>query len=304
MKKFLILILIQFSYSALAESNSARGCKILSKSVFTQPCSPKNSPFDLVASLSQNIDKRLHAVEGSSTFTDDNNVFNSVGMLNFAGAKGGHASGTVVGIKDKNGNVSRDKVVTAAHALFDFNGNLKYPIESIEFLLGKDVNDEDYSFGVKKIECIDYRRDQCIVTLDREVPPSISPLEPASDDNVSQYIKKADYLYFVGYPSWVPKSNGKRWGNKGQRFFSQCKRSKKLNKNQYAVGCNLYAAQSGGAFIASKKMKDGSWKDYYLGLPTALDPNRGGKFNLADLFKESEIERFNKIVITSGNQNQ
>lgn len=305
MKKLVFLLSFLITFSAFAEDPKRGGEKPID-SVYTQPCSLKNSPLNLIASLSSKIDKRYNEVSGSKTYIDSENAFPAVGMINLAGDQAGHGSATLVGIKDKNGNILRNKVVTSAHNLFDDNGNLRVPIETMEFLMGTNVLNEDYSFKIKKIQCIDFRKDQCILTLDRDVPNHIPPMTPVT--NPEPYVKNADYLFFVGYPSWVPskKNRNKRYGQKGERFFSECKTAKRWKdslNDLYTVGCNAYGAQSGGAFVASKKQADGSWKDYYIGMPSALAPKKGLD-NVADTFRYNDLNSFNNVVVTRENQRQ
>lgn len=303
MNNFIFLLSFLLSFSAFAEKTQC-SAKEAQKSVFTQPCSLKNSPLDLIASLRDTRDKRHNEIRGSRTYLDSDNAFPAVGMINLAGDQDGHGSATLVGIKDENGKVLRNKIVTSAHNLFDKKGKLRVPIETMDFLLGYDLNNEDYTFKINKIECMDFRKDQCILTLDRNVPSHINPMTPVT--NPDHHVQNADYLFFVGYASWVPskKNRNVSFGKKGERYYSECKKAKRWKdylNDLYTVGCNAYAAQSGGAFVASKKQANGSWEDYYIGLISSLPPEQGLD-NIADTFRYTDLNSFNYLVVTRENQ--
>ena len=303
MKKLVFLLSFLITFSAFAE-DPKRGGEEPPDGLYAQPCNLRVTKVNMFAAINQAINKDVNMVEGSISYTDDSNAFPAVGMINLAGDQAGHGSGTVVGIKDDNEKVLKNKVVTSYHVLFDDNDNLKVPIESIEFLIGKDVNNEDYSFKIKKIECPEKWKDQCIVTLDRDVPSHIAPMTPVSDPD--PYVQDADMFYNVGYPSWAVDERYVKIGRQGQRFYSECKSAKRWQGNNggdfYIVGCNSAAGMSGGAFVASKKQNDGSWKDYYIGLVGG--PGEKNKNNLADTFRYNEVSSFNSVVVTSENQRQ
>ena len=306
MKKLVFLLSFLLTFSVFAE-DPKRGGEDPQDSVYTQPCSLKNSPLNLIATLSNELDRRHNKVNGETTYRDTDNSFPAVGMVNlYAGGRGisKHGSGTLLALKDEKGNVLRNKVVTSAHNIFDSNGNLDVPIESIQFLLGQDVNNEDYKFNIKKIECPELWKDQCILTLDKDVPKEITPMTPVSDPE--PYVNSADMYYFVGYPDWVPDFNGRTIGKKGERFYSECNSANRWRGNNgedlYMVGCNAFAGNSGGAFLASKKQPNGTWKDYYIGMVGGLGAK--GQNNLADTFRYNEVSSFNSIVITTDNQRQ
>ena len=303
MKKLVFLLSFLLTFSAFAE-DPKRGGEEPQATVFTPPCSPRVSKSDMFAALRDVIDKDVNMVPGSRSLKDSDNAFPAVGMVNLAGDQAGHGSGTVVGLKDDKGNVLKNKVVTSAHVLFDDNGNLEVPIESIEFLLGYDVKNEDYNFKIKKIECPERWQDQCIITLDRDVPSHITPMTPVSDPD--PYINNADMFYYAGYPSWAVNERYELIGHKGQRFYTQCSNAKRWRgqggEDVHIVGCNSAAGMSGGAFVASKKQNDGSWKDYYIGPVSA--PGAKGKNNLAQTFRYNDSDSFNSVVITSENQRQ
>lgn len=300
MKNFVFLLSFLLTFSFFTEDPKC-GAEEREATVFTAPCSPRVSKSEMFAAINQAIDKDVNMVEGSISYTDDGNAFPAVGMINLDGDQAGHGSGVVVGLKDKNGKLLRNKVVTSAHVLFDDNGNLLVPIESIEFLMGKDVNNEDYSFKIKKIECPELWQDQCIVTLDRDVPSHITPMTPVSDPD--PYVQNADMFYYAGYPSWAVDERYIEIGHKGQRFYSECKSAKRhkdfTGGDVHYVSCNSAAGMSGGAFVASKKQRDGSWKDYYIG-PIAA-PAKKGINNGAQTFRYNEVSSFNSVVITNEN---
>lgn len=313
MKKLVFLISFLLSFSVFAEDLS-RGGEEPPDGLHTQPCNLRATKVKMFAAIRDIIDKDVNMVRGSITYNDTDNAFPAVGMINLDGDQAGHSSGTFLALKNKNGQVLRNKVVTSAHALFKQKKNekdqvyisdeLKVPIESIEFLLGQDVNNEDYNFKIKKIECPELWQDQCIVTLDKDVPGHIAPMEPVS--NPDTYVQNADMFYNVGYPSWAVDENFNQIGRKGQRFYSQCKTAErwrgKHGEDYHFVGCNSAAGMSGGAFVASKKMSNGSWKDYYIGLVGGR--GKKNQKNIADTFRYNEANSFNDVVITSENQSQ
>lgn len=303
MKKLVFLLSFLLTFSAFAE-DSKRGGEEPQATVFTPPCSPRVSKSDMFATINQAISKEVNMIQGSRSFKDSDNAFPAVGMINLAGDQSGHGSGTVVGLKGENRKVLKNKVVTSAHVLFDDNGNLEVPIESIEFLIGYDVNNEDYNFKIKKIECPELWKDQCVLTLDRDVPSDIIPMTPVNDPD--PYVNNAEMFFNVGYPSWAVNERYELIGHKGQRFYSQCNKAQrwigKRGEDVHLVSCNSAKGMSGGAFIASKKEPNGAWKDYYIG-PIA-GPGGKNQNNIADTFRYNELSSFNSVVITSENQRQ
>lgn len=129
-------------------------------------------------------------------------------------------------------------------------------------------------------------------------------MTPVSDPD--PYIQNADMFYYAGYPSRAINERYELIGHKGQRFYTQCSNANRhkdfTGGDVHYVGCNSHPGMSGGAFVASKKQTDGSWKDYYIGLVSA--PGGKNQNNIAQTFRYNEVSSFNSVVITSENQRQ
>lgn len=310
MKKLVFLLSFLLTFSVFAEDReSTKGESYYSEDPSKDCNLQRSSIRSVLQTMNDIIVKENFLRSEKDTHRDDKtNYFPQVGRLDHGNGLWG--SGSFVGIKE-NGVIQRNKIVTAAHNFFnDETGEYSQSLESYSFDLGPDSNNPQLSFSIKKIECTGRGQkkrpvyeDICIVTLNEDLPSylnfngkrkKVDPLTPWNEKYHTQQkaINDALIFYSVGY-------HGAYENSSHIRRYNVCD---KPDYGKYiksiATDCNSSSGMSGGPIIATKKNKDGSYSDVFLGVVSGIGLEKSN--NVGAPYLPNQIK--NKIEITRANQ--